>query len=70
MRQWLLAREIRSCPVCASRDLRVSKDYFVTLGIRAESGAPDLGTGSLLVRVRCGGCAHVLFFHAKQMGLG
>lgn len=69
-RRWLQARGVGGkCPICASKDLKVSKDFFVTLGIRGETGAPDLGNGSLLVRLRCGQCAHIMFFHAKQMGL-
>ena len=69
-RRWLQKRGVlTACPVCKSKDLRVSKDFFVTLGIQGQTGAPDLGTGSLLVRLRCGNCAYVMFFHAKQMGL-
>ena len=69
-RRWLQARGVTgTCPLCGSKDLKVSKDFFVTLGIRGETGAPDLGNGSLLVRLRCGQCAHIMFFHAKQMGL-
>lgn len=69
-RKWLQARGVAGkCPLCSSPDLKVSKDFFVTLGIQGANGAPDLGTGSLLVRLRCGQCAHILFFHAKQMGL-
>lgn len=69
-RRWLVARGVATtCPLCKGADLRVSKDFFVTLGIQGDSGAPDLGSGSKLVRVRCGQCAHVLFFHARQMGL-
>lgn len=69
-RKWLQARGVSgACPMCKSKDLKVSKDFFVTLGIRGETGAPDLGNGSPLVRIRCGQCAHIMFFHAKQMGL-
>ena len=69
-RRWLQARGIAGkCPLCGSADLKVSKDFFVTLGIQGKTGAPDLGNGSLLVRLRCGQCAHIMFFHARQMGL-
>lgn len=69
-RRWLQARGVASaCPLCSSADLKVSKDFFVTLGIQGGTGAPDLGSGSLLVRLRCGQCAHIMFFHARQMGL-
>jgi len=67
-RQWLQARSVKACPVCTHEDLRVSKDFYVTLGTHGADGAPDLGHGSRLVRVRCGNCAHVMFFHARQMG--
>jgi hypothetical protein len=49
--------------------MRVSKDFFVALGIQSQSGAPDLGSGSPMVRLRCASCGHILFFHARQMGL-
>lgn len=69
-RKWLKDRGVSGrCPLCRSQDLKVSKDFFTTLGIQGHNGAPDLGTGSLLVRLRCGQCAHLMFFHAKQMGL-
>ncbi len=67
-RKWLQARSVKACPVCRHEDLRVSKDFYVTLGTHGRDGAPDLGRGSRMVRVRCGNCAHVMFFHARQMG--
>ncbi len=67
-RKWLQARGVKACPVCTREDLRVSKDFYVALGTHGPDGAPDLGRGSRLVRVRCGNCAHVMFFHARQMG--
>ncbi len=69
-RKWLKDRGVTgTCPLCQSADLKVSKDFFTTLGIQSHTGAPDLGAGSLFVRLRCGHCAHLMFFHAKQMGL-
>lgn len=69
-RRWLQARGVGdACPVCRGTDMKVSKDFFVALGIQAQNGAPDLGSGSPMVRLRCASCGHILFFHARQMGL-
>lgn len=69
-RRWLQARKVGdACPLCSGQDMKVSKDFFVALGVQGHNGAPDLGQGSPMVRLRCANCAHVLFFHARQMGL-
>ena len=59
-RRWLQARKVGdSCPLCHGQDMKVSKDFFVALGIQAENGAPDLGSGSPMVRLRCATCGRV-----------
>lgn len=68
-RRWLHDKQIHACPLCKSPDLRVSRDLFVLLGVHNSTRSPDLRRGSRMVRVRCGGCAHVMLFHARKMGL-
>lgn len=70
VRRWLGARRAdKGCPVCHRSDLRVGKDFFFMPGVHTTTGTGDLESGSKLVRVRCGHCAHVMFFHARQMGV-
>ncbi|MDA1194199.1 MAG: hypothetical protein O2894_03365 [Planctomycetota bacterium] len=69
VRAWLAAKGVTKCPVCRSDDLQVSKDLYALVCVAGSSGGPDLQRGSRAVRLRCGGCSHLMLFHARQMGL-
>lgn len=70
VRRWLSEKGVdEGCPLCGQEDLRVSKDFFTAIGVRAGTAQPDTTRGSLMIRVRCANCAHVMFFHARHMGL-
>ena len=69
VRAWLEVKGIEACGMCRSSDLQISKGLYAVVSVHPTTGAPDVGHGSRVVRIRCGGCAHLMFFHARQMGL-
>ena len=65
-RAWLRTHGVTSCPACKGEELHIGKDFF-----RAEAETDGgLPAFSRMVRVRCGKCSHLMFFHARHMGLG
>lgn len=69
IRAWLTQKGIDKCVVCDSPNLQVSKDLYALVCVNEKTGGPDYMRGSRVVRLRCGNCAHLYLFHARQMGL-
>jgi len=70
VRAWMSRTGIKGCSACGSEKLTVSKDSYALVCVDPVTGGPDLKRGSRVVRLRCGRCAHLMLFHARQMGLG
>ena len=69
VRAWTQRMGITKCAACGSEKLTVSKDLYALVCINPSTGGPDGKRGSRVVRLRCARCAHLMLFHARQMGL-
>ncbi len=69
VRIWLEKKGVSRCGACGGDDLQVSKELYALVCIKRADGAPDMGRGSRVVRLRCAKCGNLMLFHARQMGL-
>ncbi len=56
------------CTLCRSTDINISRD-LLTLPLDDPNPQKGKTTPVVVVRLRCGHCAHIMLLHARSIGV-
>ena len=67
LEEWMSAKGIVRCPVCAQSRWRLAEAAYVRALL--EEGESDLSESGGVVKIPCGNCGYVALFDAETVGI-